>query len=254
MVTDGRQFDTNVFFSGGAGMFIQYHDIIKPAYLYAIIKMIVTKESFGLPIDIIKDFSFLSITEWYMNRRFKNPLQCLDFNHSIDPKELDDLMNFILLNDDSIYKYSPALNFKRMLNVYRQQHMSFPIYVYSENEEPYIKEDCKSVFQGINFKYLHGDLKSAIQKCDQNFTYIFSDIELVKEVSDILIGTCSHILLASEYRYNYIDNGKSFKYNLTDLATSHPFIRIGLTTAIDVHQLAKSFTNLSIAQQQGGTV
>ena len=252
MITDGRQFDTNLFFSGGAGMFVQYHDIIKPAYLYAIAKMIITKESFGLPVDIIKNFSFISIIEWYMNRRFKNPLQCLDFNHIIDPKELDDLMYHILLNDDSIYKFSPALNVQRMLSVYRQQHMSFPIYVYSENEEPYIKEDCKSVFQGITFKYLHGDLKSAIQSCDQNFTYIFSDIELVKEVSNILTGTCSHILLAHEYRYNYIDNGKTLKYNLKDLATSHPFIRIGLTNAIDVKRLATSFTNLT--KPQGGTI
>ena len=252
MVTDGRQFDTNIFFSGGAGMFIQYHDIIKPIYLYAIAKMIITRESFGLPIDIIKDFSFLSIIEWYINRRFKNPLQCLDFNHIIDPEELDELMQYILVNDESIYKYSPALNIKRILSVYRQQHMSFPIYVYSEKEEPYIKEDCKNIFQGISIKYLYGDLESAIKSCDQNFTYIFSDIELVKKAADILVGTCSHILLAGEYHYNYIDNGRTFKYNLKDLASSHPFIRIGLTNAIDVRHLAKSFTNLNITQ--GGII
>ena len=248
MITDGRQFDTNVFFSGGAGMFIQYHDIIKPAYLYALLQMIITKESFGLPVDIIKDFSFLSIVEWYINRRFKNPLQCLDFNHIIDSNELDNLLQYILLNDNSIYKYSPALNVKRMLSGYRKQHMSFPIYVYSENEEPYIKEDCKSIFGGIPFKYLHGDLKTAIQSCDQNFTYIFSDIELVKESSDILIGTCSHILLAREYRYNYIDNHKTFKYDINSLAATHPFIRVGLTNSIDIKSLINSFTNLNIAQ------
>lgn len=249
MITDGKSFDTNLFFSGGAGMFIQYHDIVKPVYMYAIIKMIMTKESFGLPIDIIKDFSFLSIIEWYINRRFKNPLQCLDFNHIIDEKKLDNLMNDILLNDDSIYKYSPSLNIKRMLNVYRQQHMSFPIYIYSENNEPYIKEDCKSIFHGIKFNYVYGDLKSAIKKCDQNFTYIFSDIELVKEACDILIGTCSHILLAGEYRYNYKDDGKLFKYNIKELASTHPFIRIGLTTSLDIKNLIESFTNLNISKE-----
>lgn len=245
MITDGRQFDTNCFFSGGAGMFIQYHDIIKPVYLSAIIKMIIVKESFGLPIDIIKDFSIASIIEWYKNRRFKNPLRCLDFNHSINPVELDDLLHKILLNDDSIYKYSPALNIKRMMDVYRRQHMSFPIYIYSEKEEPYIREDCKSIFNDIHITYLHGDLKSAIQKCDQNFTYIFSDIELVKEASDILIGTCSNILLASDYRYNYIDDGRTFKYNLIDIAKSHPFIRIELTTSIDIYTMMKSFADLN---------
>lgn len=244
MTTDGKPFETSAFFSGGAGMFLQYHDIVKPAYLYAIIKMIMTNESFGLPIDIIKDFSFLSIIEWYVNRRFINPLQCLDYNHCIDKKELDDLLQNILLNDNSIYKYSPALNIQKMMNVYRQQHMSFPIYVYSENEEPYIKEDCKHVFSGIKVQYLHGDLKQAIQKCDQNFTYIFSNIELVKEASNILIGTCSHILLASEYRYNYINHNKTFKYDLEELALKHPFVRIGLTNSMDVDHVLKSFTNL----------
>lgn len=239
-------------FSGGAGMFIQYHDIIKPAYLYAIIKMIATGESFGLPINIIKDFSFLSITEWYINRRFKNPLQCLDFNHMIDDDKLDNLLQLILKNDESIYKYSPALNIKRMLSVYRQQHMSFPIYVYSEKEEPYIKEDCNNIFQGITIRYLHGDLATAIKSCDQNFTYIFSDIELVKKASEILIGTCSHILLAGEYYYNYKDDGKTLKYDLKELVSTHPFIRIGLTTAIDVNDLTKAFTNLTTLQ--GGTI
>lgn len=251
MITDGRVFDTNIFFSGGAGMFIQYHDIIKPVYLYTIVKMIITKESFGLPIDIIKDFSVISIIEWYINRRFKNPIRCLDFNHIIDEKELDELIRNILLNDKSIYDFSPELNIKKLLNVYRKQYMSFPIYIYSEYEEPYIKEDCKRIFQGINFKYLYGDLKSAIKNCDQNFTYIFSDIELVKEVSDILIGSCSHILLSKEYRYNYIDDGKTFKYDLRELAVSHPFIRTGLTSSINIVDLAKSFTNLSI---QGGNI
>ena len=245
MITDGKPFDTNCFFSGGAGMFLQYHDIVKPVYLYTIIKMIMVNESFGLPIDIIKHFSIASIIEWYKNRRFKNPLCCLDFNHLIEPDQLDDILQKILLNDDSIYKYSPVLNIKRMMDVYRRQHMSFPVYIYSEKEEPYIKEDCKSIFHGIQTKYLHGDLKNAIQKCDQNFTYIFSDIELVKEASDILIGTCSNVLLAGEYRYNYIDNGRTFKYNLTDMAKSHPFIRIELTSAIDIYSLIKSFTDLN---------
>jgi len=249
MIGFEKPFDTSHFFSGGAGLFLQYHDIVKPAYLYAIIKMAITNETYGLPINIIKDFSILSIIEWYINRRYKNPLQCLDFNHSIEPEYLDELLYKILIDDSSIYKYSPVLNINKMMHVYRRQHMMFPIYVYSEKEEPYIKEDCKSIFQGIQFKYLHGDLRKAIESCDQNFTYIFSDIDLVKEATQILTGTCSHILLSNEYRYNYKDNCKTFKYNLMELGANHPFVRIGLTTAIDINSLAKSFTSLTNKQE-----
>ena len=127
MITDGKPFDTNVFFSGGAGMFLQYHDIIKPVYLYTILKMIITKESFGLPTYILQNMSVLSLIEWYIKRRFKNPLQCLDFNHCIDKEDLDNLLQEILISDNSIYNLCPSLNIKKIMHVYKSQHMTFPI-------------------------------------------------------------------------------------------------------------------------------
>lgn len=239
-----KPFDTNIFFSGGAGMFLQYHDIIKPAYFYAIVRMIITDTSYGLPIDIIKHFSLLSILEWYKNRRYKNPLKQLDFYDQLDDKALDELLQQMLREDTSIYKLSPPLNTCRLFDVYRQQHMAFPVYIYSETEEPYIETDCEKILQGIDFKYVYGDLESAIKRCDQNFTYIFSDIELVKNASEILRGTCSHILLARDYRYNYYDNCKTFKYDLQNLAKSNPYIRIGTTIAMDIMKMPDAFENI----------
>ena len=249
MITDGKSFDTNVFFSGGAGMFLQYHDIVKPVYLFAIVKMILTKTSFGLPLDIIQDWSIPSLIEWYIMRRYKNPLQCLDHRKILDPEELDSLLYKILESDSSLYKLSPGLNIRLMMNVYKRQQMSFPIYIYSEREEPHILQDCKNMFSGISVKYFYGDLKSAIVKCDQNFTYILSDINIVKDLCKILAGTCSHILLAREYRYNYKDYCMTFKYDLLDLAQSHPFIRMGTTLATNPETLAWSLKN---TLSQGG--
>lgn len=250
MINDNKKFDTNIFFSGGAGMFIQYHDIVKPVYLYAIIKMIIMKESYGLPLYAIENMSTLSIIEWYMKRRFKNPLMCLDYNRAIDKEKLDSLMQEILLSDSSIYKLSPSLNIYRLLQSYHRCHMSFPIFVYSEYEEPYIKDDCKYIFNGIDVKYIYGDLKDAINKCDQNFTYIFSDIDLVKNASKYLFGTCSHVLIARDYRYNYIDNCKNFKYNLDILSKDHPYIRIGTTIALDMNELAISLNRLRVLEEE----
>lgn len=244
MFSDGKQFDTNVFFSGGAGMFIQYHDIIKPTYLFAIIKLILNGESFGLPVNIISRMSFISIIEWYIKRRFINPLKCLDYYHQIDENELDNLLQHILENDKSIYTLGNTMNVVKMFSVYRHQQMTFPVYIYSEREEPSIMYDCENIFKGIPIKYLFGDLKEAIKKCDQNFTYIFSDLELVKDAAEILIGTCSHILLSRDYRYNYIDNCKKLKYNLSDMAKSHPFVRIGTIEAVNQIELALSLSNL----------
>lgn len=249
MITDNKPFDTGAYFSGGAGIFIEYHDIVKPVYLYAVLKMIITKESFGLPIEIISKMSILSIIEWYVNRRWRNPLKCLDYANIIEIDNLDSLLQSMILNDTSLYDISPSLNIERILSVYNRQHMSFPIYVYSKEEEPYIKEDCKKVFSGITIKYVFGDLKEAIKKCDQNFTYIFSDIELAKNAAEILLGTCSHILVAGDYRYNYIDNKKTFKYDLKEMAVSHPYIRTGITQALDMNNLAVDFSKLNIQKE-----
>lgn len=243
-----KPFDTNAFFAGGAGMFVQYHDVIKPVYLYAVIRMILTGEDHGLPTWLIKDFSQLSILEWYLNRRYINPLRQLDYNHQLDPGMLDQLLQTILANDPTIYKLSPELATCRLFQVYRQQHMSFPIYIYTPVMDEGIQKDCDHIFGGIQYRVLEGDLRSAIEKCDQNFTYIFSDIELVKNAAEILVGTCSHILLTRDYRYNHGTTHGKFRYDLMELSHKYPFVRIGTTIAVDPQAMSIMFRSLT----QGG--
>ena len=247
--TWGHQLETSKFFSGGAGMFLQFHDIVQPVYLMAIIKYIINNDAFGLPIDILKYMGIPSLVEWYMNRRYINPLQCLDINHQVDIKDLDDAMQYTLKNDSSIYKITPALNIKRMLIVYKQQYMSFPIFVYTEKYEEGVERYVSHVLHDISITYVHGDLKAAISKCDQNFTYIFSDIELANKASNLLAGTYSNLLIARDYRYNYKEGSKSLKYDLKKVAKDNLPIRIGTTTAITPVELMQS---LSILLKESG--
>lgn len=240
-----QSFNTNNFFAGGAGIFSEFHDVIKPVYLYAIINMILSKQTYGLPISIIENFSLGSIIEWYKNRRYINPLKQLDWANKASDEELDEILSKIL-KDESIYKLAPSLNIDRLLYVYKKQHMVFPWFIYSKDYEPGIAKSCKYIFNGIQYKYLYGDLKEAISKCDQNFTYIFSDIETVAKSAEILKGTCSNIILAKDYRYNYKDNFKTFKYDLPNMQITHPFIRIELNTAMDLSLMAHSFDNIKL--------
>lgn len=244
MIAD-KPFDSAPFFAGGAGFFVEFHDIIKPVYLYAVVKMIMDESHYGLPVDIIREYSILSLVEWYKNRRYRNPLKQLDWADKIPLKDLDSLMEEIL-KDQSLYKLAPCLNIERMISVYRTQHMIFPWYIYSEEYEEGIEYICKILFQDIQYKYLYGDLKKAISSTDQNFTYIFSDIEKVKMSSEILHGTCSHLLVARDYRYNFKDNFKTMKYDLLELAQKHPFLRIDTTTAMDIGLMGDSFSNIMI--------
>lgn len=246
MVGVDKPFNTNYFFSGGAGMFLQYHDVVKPIFLYAIIQMILTNQNHGLPISIIKDMSIASLIEWYVNRRFINPLKQLDYNNIYREDVMDELMQQILDSDPSIYKLCPLLNIGNMMNVYKQQRMEFPIYVWTPYESKHVKEDCDITFNGIDHRYIFGDLKECIEKCNQNFTYIFSNIEMVKKSAEILVGTCSHILLAGDYRYNFVDYRKTLKYDLQDIMAEYPFVRIGLTRVMDPKEVVASYAKLII--------
>ena len=238
-----QPFDSGPFFAGGAGMFVEFHDIIKPAYLYAVIKMIITGDNYGLPTNIIKDFSILSLLEWYQNRRYRNPIKQLDWMNKIPEEQLNELLKEIM-KDETIYTLAPTLTIGRIIDVYHMQHMIFPWYVYSEEYEPGIEKACDEIFQSIKYNYIYGDLHNAIAKCDQNYTYIFSDIEKVKIISEILHGTCNHILVARDYRYNYKNAFKTMKYDLGDLSTKHPFLRIDSTMAIDLSYMENSFDNI----------
>lgn len=241
---DRKPFDTTTLFVGGAGLFLQYHDIVKPTYLYMVLKMIAFNQVYGLPMDIIKQLSAPSLIEWYLKRRFMNPLQCIDYQQKASKEQLGSIVNKILSNDNSIYRLSPILNIGGMIDVYRRQHMSFPIFVYTPTEENYIKEDLKNSFPGVSMKYIFGDLSKAISKCDHNFTYIFSDIELLKEAAEILMGTYSHLLLSRDYRYNYKDHYQTTKYDLYEMGLTHPFLRIGLTQSVQPNRLLSEVTQM----------
>ena len=239
-----KPFDTNVFFSGGAGMFLQYHDVVKPTYLTAIFKILVTKMDVGLPVQTIGSMSVLSLVEWYLRRRHWNPLKCLDYQGLYSDNELDALLAKLLQADDSIFSFTPVLNIRRMLAVYRKQQMSFPIFVHTEDYEEHVKADCKTLFPGIKTTYVTGKIEDAIMKCDQNFTYMIARVDTFQRAVKALHGTYSHLLLAGDYRYNLQRSGRP-KCDLASLAAAHPFVRLETNTVCDPVALALALKNLS---------
>ena len=240
-------FDTG-FFVGGNGMFLQYEDVIKPVYLYGLISMIINDNLHGLP-NLVSHMSIFSLIEWYRNRRYVNPLKQLDWNDQIPVEELDNILESVIANDKTICSMAPLLNISRLIDVYQSQYMTFPFVIYSNKFNSAIQYDIDLIFGSIKHKYVYGDLKSAIRKCDENFTYIFSNLEMLKNGADILKGTYSHVLLANDYRYNYIDNHKTLKYDMKELMFSHPFIRTGTTSVWAGIDFQASFKNIII---QGG--
>ena len=235
-----KPFETDKLFTGGSGLFLQYFDVVKPIYFYAVMKL-VHGDSYGLPADIIKNMSLGQLFEWYKQRRSINPLYSLDYESIIPTDQLDDLLQY-LMNDESLYRVTPLLNIRRFIQVYCNQHMVFPFYIYTEEENKYIRKDVDSIFGSIPHRYVYGDLSQATKKCRENFTYIFSDVELLNNAANTLHGTYSHILLAEDYRYNSFAGIP--KYALKDIMARHPFIRTGTTQVMSIGVIGESFQNI----------
>ena len=244
MIPTNVNIDTNIFFAGGGGFFIQYADVIKPIGLYAIEKMLLTDQSYGLPLSILKEFTNHSLVEWYVRRGHINPLYSLDYEHYFDHADLDELYHRILASDPSIYTIAAPLNVTKLFGVYRAQHMNFPVFIYHPTKEPGIKADCDQLLRGIHYQLVSGDLESALPRGVQNFTYIFSDIEEVQKAVEHLHGTMSHVILANDYRYNEKGCTKQFRYDLLALAKKHPFVRIGSMPMVNRRELGNAIAKL----------
>jgi hypothetical protein len=240
-----KPFDTNVFFSGGAGMFLQYHDVVKPTFLTAVFKILLSNLDVGLPVQMIRPLSILSLTEWYLRRRYWNPLKCLDYQHLYSDAELDKILMDILASDDSVYSLGPILNIRKLLAAYSKQQMRFPIFIYTEDYEEHVKTDCKSLFPGIKTTYLHGKFEDVLQKCDNNFTYMIANHDLYQRAVVALHGTYSHLLLAGDYRYNFRPRDRRPKCDLPALMAAHPFVRLETNNVCDPTELAIALKNLS---------
>ena len=247
-MTIQKSFDTNIFFSGGGGIFLQYFDVVRPIYLYALISMMMNDYTAGLPFHIIKDMSMLSLLEWYKNRHYVNPLKQLDYNHQGTDEELDAILEDVITTDDSLYRLAPVLSIARLINIYNQQHMNFSFFIYSEKENPFIKQDCDDLFLNIPHYYVYGDINEAVKKCNQNFSYIFSNIELLKKVLPTLSGKFANVLLSKDYRYNYKDFYRTPKYDMQEMVNDVPLVRLGFTQSMVVTDVLEGMKNI----KQGG--
>ena len=236
-------FNASKTFFGGSALIVQYHDVLKPVYLTAIIKMLMNKNlQFGLPFDIIKSFSLLSLIEWYKGRSFINPLKLLDPNRKATNEQLQQMLN-IILKDNSIYKLSPLLDTIRLIIASEQNKLDVPLYIYSEQFEEGIDKDL--YYMQMNCKYIHETIKTLIERTPPNATYLFSNIDLLKDSLELIDPKKSaNFILVSDYRYNFLNN--QYKYNFSDLLSKlfKPFIMINNISIFNNLRVMNDYTNL----------
>jgi hypothetical protein len=225
--------ETKKWFSGGGGFFIQYFDIIKPVYLTLINKLLMMKAQVPFALDMLSGWSQPSLSEWYLHRKHINPFIDLDVNDLVPKETLDSLLKQMLHEDPSLFELSPRMKFHEMMKMCTPLRLHFQLYVYSEEYFEGIDKDVKDTFSFLSPVYLHGDLDKALRKVDQNFTYIFSDIEMARNAAELLSGKMSHILISNDHRYNYTDNFETLKHQPEELMMKYPVCRVERFLGVD---------------------
>lgn len=216
-------FSASKTFFGGSALLIEYNDVIKPVYLTAIIKMIMDEKlQFGLPFHTIKSFSLASLVEWYKNRHYINPIKVLDYKRLATNEQLQKMLQ-IVLKDQSIYRLTPMLDSIRLIAVSEQNQLNVPIYVYSEQNNPHIQEDLKQNY--INANYIFGPIKQIVEVIPSNATFIFSNIDLVKEaIEQIDPKKSANFIVVSDYGYNFSNNHYKHDFGALLSKLFKPFI------------------------------
>lgn len=208
-------------------LFVEYNDVIKSP-LFPLMYLYIEDEELNEYFDFS---SVIGITpeemcEFYLNRRYINPLYNFPLNSRISPEDgmrfADDVVRQSFDISNSVYSDDMILNFAVSLSfVLKDPNFIKDCRVYSEDYHKFIEEDLQELY-GKRVTYVYGDFKEAIKTVPQDSTYVLSDISKVQIISDEDKLKLNTILLADNYAYNYDING-NYKIDMVKLSENCPY-------------------------------
>lgn len=200
----------NSIFVNSSCLFIEYYDIIRSPYFMFLLMMANNPESFEKMFDVarISGFGPDALGEWYLERNHQNPFVDLvkpEILERMSVKDLDNFMNDMLEKQDFLAQ-SPLLNFSKVITEIPEEVTKNIIIWYPVDNEA-VENDVRDTF-GERVRFVTGDLVDFIDEVPKDATYVFSDItnvDLLYEKKKLYLNS---ILIPSDYRYNYTDNGE----------------------------------------------
>lgn len=215
MMVDGKKsfFTTqDEVFLNSQCLFVEYTDIIKSPYFIFLHSLILYPNQFSeyLDIDRLRGYDLESLSEWYINRKYQNPLMDLlkdKYKDTIFPYKLDELFNNIINNYPNLITLSPLLNFSSVikgLNINKNSIVK-KIVIWNLYPNDIIRKDIRENF-GDNIHFVTGELYDVLKNVPDDSTYVFSDISNISVLLDSNKLNLSSVLVPKEYKYNYIDN------------------------------------------------
>ena len=201
---------------------LEYMDIIKSPYL-TIIAMLKYSEEYRkfLKFENIDYLDELGLSEWYINRKHRNPFVELSrYPDEVPTEKMDQLLNTLITHDERFYQYSKILNIAGFLSTKMSEKISNGIIIYDPHESNFAKNDLNRLFNK-DFIVMH-NFDDILNKTKSNSTYILSDVHKIHQMKKKGCLKFSSVTLPIEYRYNKV-NIKDFDLDFDELWKTDPF-------------------------------
>lgn len=193
-------------------LFVEYIDIIKSPYFIFLHNLMLYPGQFSTyyELDRFKGYDIEALTEWYLNRKYQNPLMDLlkdEFRDNVPLYALDEFFNNVINDSPELITLSPLLNFSTAIKELGANKTSIvkKIVVWYPYLNDAIKKDIRDNF-GDNIHFVTGDLPEVLKDIPNDSTYVFSDINNISILLDENKLNLSSVVIPKDYKYNYIDN------------------------------------------------
>ena len=204
---------------------IEYNDILKApmATLLSVIRS-------NIKLREIMDFSKIDglsnkgLMEWYVTRRYNNPLEDLIKKEvPYDKENIDGLLYSQLSCSSNFIDYSEPLLFIQTLKILISREIVKKIFVYSPIKLPGLEDDMK-LYIDKEITYLYGSFVDCLKKIPPDSTYVLSDIEKVEILNSNNKLNMNAVIVPYSYRYNYkVTDKTTLKVNFDEFLKTSVF-------------------------------
>lgn len=198
----------NEIFQNSQCLFVEYTDIIRSPYFIFLMLMMQHPNNFSkyFNLDIFDGYGIEELSEWYIHRKYQNPLMEImmpEVQEKMKESDLNEFMNNELKLHEDLVKLSPLLNFGNAIltvpdNIIKSTVIWYPY------ENTVIEDDVIETF-GDKVRFVTGDLMDALETVPSDATYVFSDITNIDLLFEKHKLYLSSVIIPKEYGYNYID-------------------------------------------------
>ena len=226
------KFDNNVrfrsssrLFQNSTCVFVEYTDTIQLQW-FTFLSFFRNNESVYdlFNTDVIKYLSPQSLFDFYLERKYRNPLvDLLKDKETIEIETLDNLLNNLVNSEEIFFNSDVDTLVVPIINNLLAMSLVKEVVIYYPEENEFVKNDIEKKF-GNSVKLVTGDIRDVLKTIPNDTTYFFSDVINVLILEELGKLDFSSVLLPVNYRYNFTDDKKdTFLIDMKHLSTKHTF-------------------------------